>query len=611
MLVLNLFQWSRHDKNNADARDATSNFVAASFLGKVNEYRDSMIAATSRISNAYSFQRLTSPLPDNAVEITAIDSYLEGAKLDFMFIFDSKGSISLAREYDFYRNVSQPLSDNNKALAWEVYQQLPEQGGLDFGVLYVGPEPIYVAINAITDNKSGDVAHIIAGSYLSTLIRHIEGTLDLNIEYAFYEEMHQGASREMVAVSVDTILGNPLTVTLRIENEAAITPATVMPLWGLWAGLILAISLGGWLFVYRPIFGGIIRVMDQLNAIQMEQKYSGRLEVAGSNEFSHLSTRINGVLSTLEYAYNLLRKNSEVTSGLINEVASQRELENIKDKDSEERDDAELPVRAEERLHMVSRLSRAIEREDISVVFQPQYETIGQEITSLTALARWEDEELGKVPPCQFVALAEDSSLMGPLGKVLIKTACIKAKSWQNAGFKPVPVACKLSSSQFNNKNLLAIVVAALAGSRLEPRYLELEIKEQVLMENTKKAIEILTTLSHIGVRLVIDDYIGQGGVGMLKLLPVSKIKLDSSFVADVAENKKDASLVEGVVKLGNSLGLEVIAAGIETEAQLKALQSNNGNVGLQGFYMGRPVSSSEIIPRLSRIAVTRLKVVQ
>ncbi|MBV1881495.1 MAG: EAL domain-containing protein [Pseudomonadales bacterium] len=608
LLALSSFQWNVQDKHNADVSKASASYVEASFHGKLDEFRDSMISTVSRLSNDYSYQQLSNSMLEASIEIATIDSYLKGSKLDFLFMIDVEGNVPLAREYDFYRNKTQPYRDKSKTLMWEIYGQLPVEGNLNFGVLQVGADPVYVAIKPVVDNQSGNVAYLVAGSYLSTLLAHIQGTLNLNVETVYDSNKLQGYGSEVVSVSVEALLGKPLILALQKGDATAISPLSATPFWGLWAALIVMMSAGFWQFIYRPGVEEIGRILDQLDSIQMQQGYSNRIDVDGHSAFSHLATRINSVLSTLEYAYNVVIKNSEVTSGLINEVKTQRELshQNVGGTVFA----ADVPVRVKERMHMVSLLSRAIETQNFSVAFQPQYATIGQEISTLTALIRWEDEVLGKVPPCQFLALAEDSGLMNPLSEILIKKACLQAKVWQNEGFKPIPVACKLSSSQFTNKRLLASVVAALAASKLEPRFLELEITEKVLMENIEQSIETLTTLSQIGINLVVDDFVGQCGLNNLKLLPIGKIKLDSRFVAEVAENKKDASLIEGVVKLGNSLGLTVIAAGIETESQLKALQSKSGNVGLQGDFVGRPLSSKDIAHYLPRFSVTRLKAV-
>ena len=615
LFSLNVFQWNIQKENITNAQNTTSAYVKSSFKGKVDEFRDSMIAATSRVSHSFEFKRLFGPLEEGSVEMATIDTYLEGAKLDFMFLMNTEGEISAAREYDYYRDVSRSFNETNKELVWDIYQQVRGKGGLNFGIVYVGEDPVYVAVTRVTDRYSGRDAYIVAGSYLTTILSHIESTLGLGINFAGGSgELATSAGSIMIEASVESLRGSPVYFTLKIEPFNAIAAPAVAPPsaalhWGAWIALVLLGGVAFWQLVYRPVFGEISRIMEQLNDIQMNREYSRRVDVEGRDEFTQLSTRVNSVLSTLEYAYNLVLKNSEITSNLISEVEEHRE--SLDAKASSDIDRSYIPACPVDRMHMVSRLSRAIEQQQIEIAFQPQYEIIGQEMSSMTVLARWDDDSLGVVPPRQFIALAEDSSLMGLLGDIVIQKACMQAKSWQNSNFKPMPVACKLSSSQFNDKHLYASVTTALASSKLEPRYLELEIKEKVVAEDIERSIEILTALGHIGVKLVIGGFTGEGSMKHLKRLPVNKIKLDPSFVVDVADNKKDASLIEGVVKLGHSLGLVVIAEGVEAAEQLEVLQSNNCNIGVEGFHLHLPQYAAQLEAEMPRIEVAHLQLVK
>ena len=616
LLIFNLAHWAGQKNQLYSAKSASNNYIKESFEGVVDDFRDGMISVLARVKQGQQVDQLFGPIEEDTVEIASMDSMLEGARLDFIYLFDAQGQAKIARQYDFYRNISTNVINQDSRFTQEVFDEIKGFDGLQFGVIFIQSEAIYVVMSPISeftpDGAQQIKGFLVVGSYLSTIVDHVSHSLNINVDMAISPAHISTAAAtenfiaEDVAVArLETLLGNQVWMKLRPTNPNSLVSVVANANWGWWATIMALVAWVGWYWLYRPVVGQVNHIIQRLDHIQQNRTFSERLEVGETHdELNQLCTKVNGVLSTLEYANNLVAKTSEVTAGIIDEVVQKDQEDSL-----ESQNEAFKNISPKDRLAMVSRLSLAIEREELHVVFQPQYETVKQTVAGVEALARWTDDELGKVPPCQFIPLAEASGLMVPLGEVLMKFACIKAKSWQNAGFKPITVAVKLSASQFRDKRLVSSVAHALNSSKLAPRYLELSIKEDVLLQDLNYSTEVLATLSNIGVQLVIDDFgVGQSSMQQLKNLPVDKLKLHPSFVTEIAEDNRDASLLEGIVSLGHSMGMSIVAAGVETEEQLDVLR-HNGSDSLQGFYLGYPVNSEQLIPLLSRIEVPRLVV--
>lgn len=616
LLIFNLAHWAGQKNQLYSAKSASNNYIKESYEGVVDDFRDGMISVLARVKQGHRAEELFGPLQDDTVEIASMDSLLEGARLDFLYLYDAQGQAKIARQYDFYRNISTDVLTRDTEFNAELFNEIRISDGLEFGVVFVQSEPLYVVtspfIEYAPDGTQTITGHLIIGSYLSTIVNHVSHSLNVKVDMAISPANITSTAatsafvgEDVVVAQMSTLVGNKVWMKLRPSNPSSLVSVVANGNWGWWAAIMGIVAWVGWYWLYRPVVGQVNHIISRLDHIQQNRSFSERLEVGATHdELNQLCTKVNGVLSTLEYANNLVEKTSEVTAGIIDDVVQKNSEDGL-----ESQNEAFKNIPPKERLAMVSRLSLAIEREELHVVFQPQYETVKQTVAGVEALARWTDDELGKVPPCQFIPLAEASGLMVPLGEVLMKFACMKAKSWQNAGFKPITAAVKLSASQFKDKRLVASVAHALNASKLAPRYLELSIKEDILLQDLTYSEEVLSTLSNIGVQLVIDDFgVGQCSMQQLKNLPVDKLKLHPSFVSAIAENQRDASLIEGIVNLGHSMGLSVVASGVETEEQLDVLR-HNGSDSLQGFYLGYPVNSEQLIPLLSRIEVPRLVV--
>ena len=253
----------------------------------------------------------------------------------------------------------------------------------------------------------------------------------------------------------------------------------------------------------------------------------------------------------------------------------------------------DLNTRMRENLLLQTDLRRAVERGQLQLHYQPQIEMATNKICGVEALLRWTHEELGDVSPARFIPVAEASGLIVPIGGWVINTACRQIKAWQDAGI-PIRVAVNLSAHQFRHGVLVDVVKAALIENGASPNLLELELTESALMDDPKAAAQVLGELENLGVTIAIDDFgTGYSSLAYLKMFSLHKLKIDRSFVQDIAHHPDDAAIVRGVVGLAHSLGLTVIAEGVETEGQRDSL-ARLGCHGFQGWLYSRAVTAEE-----------------
>jgi len=242
------------------------------------------------------------------------------------------------------------------------------------------------------------------------------------------------------------------------------------------------------------------------------------------------------------------------------------------------------------RLSLECDLRRALERDEFVVHYQPQVELATGRFVGAEALVRWNHPRLGLVPPAEFIPLAETTGLIVPVGEWVLRTAVRRCGDWQRLGFGPLRVAVNLSPRQFQQPGLVETVRGSLLEAGLDPRSLELEVTESSVVSNREAAVATLREMRAIGVSVAIDDFgTGQSSLSYLKHLPVDTLKIDRSFVRDLAADANDEAIVGAVVKLGHSLGLSVKAEGVEDESQSRLL----GALGCdeaQGYLFGRPL---------------------
>ena len=252
----------------------------------------------------------------------------------------------------------------------------------------------------------------------------------------------------------------------------------------------------------------------------------------------------------------------------------------------------ELNDKAVARMTMEKHLRRALEREEFLLHYQPQVDLRTGRITGMEALLRWQSPELGLVSPAGFIPLAEETGLIVPIGEWVMKTACAQNRAWQAAGLSPLTMAVNLSPRQFRQEGLAETVARILRETGLEPRYLELEIVESLIMHDVQSATLILKKLKELGVQLTMDDFgTGYSSLSYLKQFPFDKMKIDQSFVREITSDPDSATIVRTIIAMAHSLNLRAVAEGVETEGQLSYLRSH-GCEEMQGFYFSRPVPS-------------------
>ena len=264
---------------------------------------------------------------------------------------------------------------------------------------------------------------------------------------------------------------------------------------------------------------------------------------------------------------------------------------------------AEFNVRVSELFDLGNELRRALEQDEFVLHYQPQIELATGRPVGVEALIRWQHPQRGLIPPIRFISVAEETGLIGPIGEWTLRTACAQNRLWQDAGLPLLPIAVNLSAKQWLQPHLESQVVDALETARLEPRFLELEITENLLMRDTHKMIETMRRLQARGVQFAVDDFgIGYSSLSYLKRFPVNRLKIDQSFVRDIPGDPDDTAIVTAVIQMGKSLRLTVVAEGVETPEQLHFLVEQGCDVA-QGYHFSKPLPAGECAEYLARLA--------
>jgi diguanylate cyclase (GGDEF)-like protein/PAS domain S-box-containing protein len=254
----------------------------------------------------------------------------------------------------------------------------------------------------------------------------------------------------------------------------------------------------------------------------------------------------------------------------------------------------DMSLRAVERQSLEGQLRYALERQELLLHYQPKINLKTRAITSVEALVRWQHPERGLLLPGQFLTIAEDTGMIVAIGQWVLREACRQTREWLDAGLLAVPVAVNISSLEFGNERFSDGIQVALKNNRLDPKYLELELTESVLMRHAESATKALEKLKAIGVRLAVDDFgTGYSSLSYLTRFPIDTLKLDQSFVHDISSSEDDAIVVSAVITMGKSLRHTVIAEGVETLEQLAFLRAHGCEEG-QGYYFSRPVGASQ-----------------
>jgi diguanylate cyclase (GGDEF)-like protein/PAS domain S-box-containing protein len=264
----------------------------------------------------------------------------------------------------------------------------------------------------------------------------------------------------------------------------------------------------------------------------------------------------------------------------------------------------DMNAQAVERLSLEKSLRLALGKKELFLVYQPQMDVATGRITGLEALLRWEHPELGLVPPDRFIRIAENSGLIVPMGEWVLRTACRQAKKWQDDGLPAVSVAVNVSAVQFRQRGFCELIRSVLHETGLAPQYLELELTESLLLANADMTLSVLRELKSMGLTLAIDDFgTGYSNFTSLRQFGVSKLKIDRSFISEVATNPDDSAITAAIISMAKSLRLKVIAEGVEDEAQMSFLRTHHCDE-IQGYYFSKPLAVDDVADRLKGTAV-------
>jgi len=259
----------------------------------------------------------------------------------------------------------------------------------------------------------------------------------------------------------------------------------------------------------------------------------------------------------------------------------------------------DMNVQAVERLSLESSLRLGLGKKELFLVYQPQIDLATGRITGLEALLRWQHPGLGLVPPDKFIPIAENSGLIVPIGEWVLRTACFQARKWQEEGLPNMTVAVNVSAVQFRQEGFCELIRSVLHETGLAAQYLELELTESLLLANADVTLSVLRELKSMGLTLAIDDFgTGYSNFTSLRQFGVSKLKIDRSFIADVAMKPDDAAITTAIISMAKSLNLKVIAEGVEDEAQMSFLRAHHCDQ-IQGYYFSKPLAVDKVADKL------------
>jgi len=261
----------------------------------------------------------------------------------------------------------------------------------------------------------------------------------------------------------------------------------------------------------------------------------------------------------------------------------------------------DMDQNASRRFVISNSLRRGLEQNEFRVYYQPKVDVVSGRIVAMEALVRWEHPELGLLSPVEFIQLAEENGLIMQLGEWVLRESCVQNVRWQDEGILDLRVAVNLSGYQLQHTALLATIRRVLKETGMLPEHLELEITESVIMQNPDFAVSVLSVISDLGIHISIDDFgTGYSSLSHLKRFSVNTLKIDKSFVRDVEISSTDAAIATAIIAMGNSLKLNVIAEGVETQAQYDFLKENNCDQ-VQGYLFCRPLPPDELIEMLRK----------
>jgi diguanylate cyclase (GGDEF)-like protein/PAS domain S-box-containing protein len=263
---------------------------------------------------------------------------------------------------------------------------------------------------------------------------------------------------------------------------------------------------------------------------------------------------------------------------------------------------SDMNAKAKNRLALEKRIRNALVNSEFVLFYQPKVEPKTDRVKGAEALIRWRDPIHGMIGPGEFIPVAEETGLIVDIGTWVMRAACFQTKAWQDAGYAPIKMSVNVSTQQFKARDLLDIVKAALNDSGLEPKWLELEITESMLMNDVEGAIARMQAVRDLGCGLSIDDFgTGYSSLSYLGRFPITTLKIDRAFVKDVQDNQNTAEIARAIIGLSRGLNLEVVAEGAELQEHIDFLQ-DNGCDSIQGFFYSKPLEAKDFEAKLSKV---------
>jgi len=245
-----------------------------------------------------------------------------------------------------------------------------------------------------------------------------------------------------------------------------------------------------------------------------------------------------------------------------------------------------------ERLQLENHLRKAVEDKQLKVFYQPKLCLATGKLNAAEALVRWDHPTMGRVPPGDFIGLAEETGLIGPIGEFVLRQACWQACEWQRLGLEAIRVSVNLSVHQLRQGKLVSLVRQVLEETGLAPQYLELELTESQLLDSVEHIIATFRQLRDLGVKLAIDDFgTGYSSLSYLKRIPVDYVKIDQAFIRGLGEGTPDAAITRAIIAMAHGLKLKVVAEGVERPEQLEFLKTERCDE-VQGYLISRPVEA-------------------
>ncbi|BAU65588.1 diguanylate cyclase/phosphodiesterase [Stanieria sp. NIES-3757] len=257
-------------------------------------------------------------------------------------------------------------------------------------------------------------------------------------------------------------------------------------------------------------------------------------------------------------------------------------------------------TKLQRRLAIKDQLRYALRRGELFLHYQPRLDLTNNYPVGVEALLRWQNPQLGLVPPTEFIPIAEQSKLIVSIGEWVLRSACIQQQIWQQEGLPALRISVNLSVNQFKQSNLIKRIDEILAETNFNPNYLELEVTESLFVENFEQTIRLLKQLKHRGINLSLDDFgTGYSSLSYLQQFPIDTLKIDRSFLFDIPSNTDNTSVTKGIIALAQSLNLHITAEGVENSAQLEYLKAQ-GCHEVQGYYFSKPLSAYNLTSFLS-----------